>query len=453
MKITTKARLLAFLTSSSERVILAKGTVSSFLIQGGFAGLSFFLAAVLARLLGPEGYGAYANAIAWVGILGTVATFGFGSILVRDVAIKRSQHRWEELKGFLQYSDRFVLFFSIFLVLIVIVVGGVIFFSPDKEPMRLSLWIASLLIPLSALATLKQSATRGLEHITHSMVPDLIIRPILIGVGIWIIYYFLPGSINAPTTILISVGAAAITFGLSSFWLQSFLPLELNGVQPNYQARIWLGAAFPMLVYGGLQIIISQTSTVLLGIQSSAQNVGLFSVAYRLSYLLTFFLGAVHIVIGPVMARLNANCEKERLQKILTLTVRVSFLLTLLLSMVFLFAGDYILAIFGPEFIKARATLNILVLANLVDVASGSPSLLLAMTGREKIVAVVFILIALINVMLNGLLISLYGFEGAAVAYLISMLLSRSITAIYALKNLQLNTTIFFISKRDGLLG
>jgi O-antigen/teichoic acid export membrane protein len=64
-----------------------------------------------------------------------------------------------------------------------------------------------------------------------------------------------------------------------------------------------------MLVYGGLQIIISQTSTVLLGMQSSAEDVGLYAVAYRLSYLLTFFLGAVHIAMGPVMARMYANVE------------------------------------------------------------------------------------------------------------------------------------------------
>ena len=447
MKFPNKKELFSFLESTSNRATLTKGTAGSFLIQGGFAGLSFAIATLLARLLGSQGYGAYANAMAWVGIFGTIASFGFGSILVRDVAILRSQKQWADLKGFLRYSNRFVLFFSILLVLVILVIARVIYSAPDKEMMRSSLWVASLLIPLSALATLNQSTTRGLERVVHSLLPDLIIRPMLILMGILIIYYILPGDLNSLVAMGISVFAAAITLGLSSIWLKGFLPLEVNQAHPNYKIRVWMGAAFPMLVYGGLQIIISQTSTVLLGTQSSAEDVGLYAVAYRLSYLLTFFLGAVHIAMGPAMARLNAKGEKERLQRILTLIVRVTFLLTLLLSLVFLFASNHILAVFGPEFIAAKAALGILILGNLLDVASGSPTLLLVMTGHERSVAVIFAFISFINIVLNLWFISSYGFIGAALASVISLFLSRCIMVVYSVMTLQLNPTIFSFSK------
>ncbi len=449
MKFPNKKELFSFFNSTSNRAILTRGTAGSFLIQGGFAGLSFVIATLLARLLGPQGYGAYANAMAWVGIFGTIASFGFGSILVRDVAILRSQKQWADLKGFLRYSNGFVLFFSIVLVLVILVVAWVIYAAPDKKLMRSSLWIASLLIPLSALATLSQSTTRGLERVVHSMLPDLIIRPVLILISLLAVHYIFPGDLNSLVAMGISVIAAAITLGLSGIWLKGFLPSEVNQVHPNYKVRVWMEAAFPMLVYGGLQIIISQTSTVLLGMQSSAEDVGLYAVAYRLSYLLTFFLGAVHIAMGPVMARMNANGEKERLQRLLTLIVRVTFLLTLLLSLVFLFANTHILAVFGPEFIAAKAALGILILGNLVDVASGSPTLLLVMTGHERSVAVIFSIIAVISVFLNLLLISSYGFIGAALASAVSLFLSRCIMVIYSIMVLQLNPTIFaFLKKR-----
>jgi O-antigen/teichoic acid export membrane protein len=434
----------------SIRDQLIKGTASSFIIQIGFAGLSFITAVVLARLLGTESYGAYANAMAWVGIFGVFASFGFGSLLVRDVAILRSQGDYAELKGFLRYSNSFVFGFSIFLGLVVLVIARITYYSPDKEIMRQSLWIASLLIPLTALTSLKQSATRGLEHIAHSMLPDLIIRPMLILACVIAIYYFWPGGLNALTAMAISVLAAFITFSLSSFWLQGFLPVEVSQVQPKYKVRVWLTAAFPMLVYVGLQILIAQTSTVMLGLERSAEDVGLFAVAFRVSTLLTFFMGAVQSVLGPMMARLHANGEKKRLQEILTLTVRVSFLLTLLLSLVILFGSDYILSVFGSKFIIAKVALGILILGNLIDIASGSPALLLVMTGHERSVAIVFTIIAFVNVLLNALLISPYGFEGAAVASIISLILSRLILSIYALNNLHLNTTIFsFLSFRS----
>jgi len=70
---------------------LIKGAVGSLVLQVGFAGSAFFNALVMARVLGAGGYGAFANAMAWVSLLTIPATFGFGILLVRDTAIYRSQ--------------------------------------------------------------------------------------------------------------------------------------------------------------------------------------------------------------------------------------------------------------------------------------------------------------------------------------------------------------------------
>ena len=63
-KITNKINLLAILTTNTERAIIVRGSASSFLIQVGFAGLSFITTTVLVHLLGLDGYGAYSNAVA-----------------------------------------------------------------------------------------------------------------------------------------------------------------------------------------------------------------------------------------------------------------------------------------------------------------------------------------------------------------------------------------------------
>jgi len=97
------------LQSGSLRAHLIKGATGSFALQIGFAGFAFLNAIVLARVLGAEGYGAFANAMAWVSLLTIPATFGFGTLLVRDVAIYRSQGQWVLLKGLLRFSNHFVL--------------------------------------------------------------------------------------------------------------------------------------------------------------------------------------------------------------------------------------------------------------------------------------------------------------------------------------------------------
>ena len=99
------------------RAHLIKGAAGSFVLQVGFAGFAFLNAIILARVLGAEGYGTFANAMAWVSLLTIPATFGFGILLVRDTAIYRSQGKWGLLKGLLRFADRFVLVLSIILAL------------------------------------------------------------------------------------------------------------------------------------------------------------------------------------------------------------------------------------------------------------------------------------------------------------------------------------------------
>ncbi len=69
-------------SGSRLRSHLIKGAAGSFVLQVGFAGLAFFNAIVLARVLGASGYGTFANAMAWVSLLTIPATFGFGILLV-----------------------------------------------------------------------------------------------------------------------------------------------------------------------------------------------------------------------------------------------------------------------------------------------------------------------------------------------------------------------------------
>ena len=79
--------------TNSLRAQIINGTASGFLIQIGFAGLSFITTIVLVRLLGSEGYGAYSNAFAWVNILASLGLFGFNSLLLRDMAILKAQNK------------------------------------------------------------------------------------------------------------------------------------------------------------------------------------------------------------------------------------------------------------------------------------------------------------------------------------------------------------------------
>ena len=428
--------------TGSLRSHLIKGATGSFVLQVGFAGFAFLNAIVLARVLGAAGYGAFANAMAWVSLLTIPATFGFGILLVRDVAIYRSQEKWGLLKGLLRFSNRFVLGVSVLLALMAAAVAGVLFSATEQSTLRLTIWFALPLVPIFALYNLRESAIRGLEYVIRARLPSMLIRPGLLLAGIGVIYLFLLRYLSALSAMAVNVGAGLIALGMGIFWIRRLLPREVHAAKAEYVCHFWLKSAFPMLVYGGMQIVLGQTDIVMLGAIRGAEAVGLYAAASKVAYLLVYPIYASEVILAPVISRLFANSEVDRLQKILTRAVSISFLVALPIGCFFILTGDYILLLFGVKFISAKNALAILSVGRLFEVALGSSALVLGMTGRERTVAFFIGSASILNIILNAFLIPLFSIQGAAIASMISLLLAKGSMAIFALKKPRIATFI-----------
>ncbi|MCA9915928.1 MAG: oligosaccharide flippase family protein, partial [Anaerolineae bacterium] len=70
----------------SFRQRLSRNTFALLLSNAGGALLSFLLSVLIGRVLGSDGLGVYAAALAWVLPLSMVAEFGLGTLLTREVA-------------------------------------------------------------------------------------------------------------------------------------------------------------------------------------------------------------------------------------------------------------------------------------------------------------------------------------------------------------------------------
>lgn len=431
------------LNTDNLRSHLLRGAAGSFVVQIGFAGLSFINALVFARMLGPEGYGAYANAIAWVTMIVIPASFGLGTSLIREVAIYYSQKEWASLKGILRFANSFVIALSVLFAIIYIIVTGMIFSKADQMILRSCLWIAAPLIPLFALIGLNEASLRGLEYVVRARIPNMIIRPGFLLAGVIIVYVLWPDRLDPQLAMVVNVGTSILAFTIGLIWLRNRLPANLKFVLPQYEVKSWLVLAFPMLIYGGMQVALGQAGTIVLGALSGAKDVGLFAASSRLAYFLTFVTISFETILAPIMARLYKNGEIKRLQNILTRAVRISFLAVLPLGLIMIIANKTLLSIFGSEFNDADIALNILVIGRLIDIALGSGALALAMVGYERTVAKTFAGMFVINVFLNIALIPQFGLNGAAFASIVCVIITDFLLSIFAMKKAGLKVTIF----------
>ncbi len=436
-------------TNSSLRSHLTKSALGTFLLKVSSVGLGFLTSLFLARMLGAKGYGAYAYAMAWVGLLGVPATLGFHQLLVRNVAIYHTQKKWGLLHGLLSFSNRLVLIASIILMTGAALLGWVLLSSKNNSSMLSALWIALLALPFLALTQLRQAAMRGFQQIIRGQLPEALIRPLLFLITVAGVYLFFRQYVSVPLVVAVNVVATIIAFAVGAYWLQKAIPNKAKTAKPQVEARVWVSSAVPLLLVAGIQMVNFQIDIILLGAFKDAQQVGVYAVVKRIADLISFPLLAVEISIAPSIASLYATGQIIRLQKMISKSAKLLLTISLPIAVLLITFNKPALSLFGSDFTKGAFALMVLSIGQLMNAAFGPVGQLAIHTRHEKGTAVVVGLGAMINVILNVFLIPRWGVVGAAVATTVSLISWNLLLTVFVYKQTGIVSTAFNFMKFD----
>jgi O-antigen/teichoic acid export membrane protein len=381
--------------------------------------LALLTAVWLGNLLGVEGYGIYAYGIAWANVLVAPAALGLDRFVVRGVATYRAADDRSALVGLLRFASRAVLAASLIVGAAALVVGAVVL----PGDVRTTFLLSTALIPLFALTLVRQAAMQGLRHVVLGQMPEFLLRPalLLLGIGACVLiggWASEPAGIMAATLV-----ASVLSFAVGTAMLLSHLPADLARVKATIQTRRWLRAALPMMLIGGIWLLNPYVSSVILGSLSGGTDVGLFTVASRAAALVLLPLWAVNAALSPRIAGLAApegsslaGRGPEALQEMATRGSRLALAAALPIAAALVLFREPLLGIFGGDFSGAALPLSVLVAGQLVNVATGPSQPLLLMTGHERTAAWVVGAGVALNVGLNFLAIGLWGLNGCAIA-------------------------------------
>ncbi|MFZ2267597.1 MAG: flippase [Azonexus sp.] len=406
-----------FLDGEERRQVVHAGFVV-FMVKTFGLLISLATAMLLARTLGPEGYGSYAYVLSVVALICIPAQFGLPRLVLRETAKAQARCDWAILKGIWYWSALVVLLLSILLVL-----GSEITvrFLADHFPEQQLLTFAwgLLLIPFLSLGALRAAALIGLRRIVQGQISEMLLRPTLLASFIVIYLMLVPAGGLFPVDVMqFHVLAAAIAFLISTIQLRNARPPEFDAsVLPKYQHRIWLAGMFPLVLVDGVQLVFSKADTLMLGWLGSASDVGVYAVALYGSMLIAFGLQVVNVVVAPQFARLHAKGERASLQRLVVFSTRVSVVCALPMVLIIYFWGERLLSFFfGVSFARGAEALTILALGQLVNASMGSVALLLTMTNHERDVVKAIAISTAVNIGLNLILIPILGINGAATA-------------------------------------
>ena len=382
--------------------------LASFVSLGGGVILSRIVAfvgtAYLARTLGTYAFGIVGFATALTAFLALGLRMGFEPIGAREVARDReAASRLAVGVGLLRLAIAFVG--------LAILTSIALFLDRPPEVRHVIVLTGLLLIPW---ALDPRWVYRGLAR--NRWVGFSMVLAQVVYVAILLVMVKSPEDVFwAPLALFVGETIAMIFLALPLLWSGS------GGVDWN---RAWgvLRSSGLLVTSGLLGALIRTTDIVLIAMLLGEAQVGIFSAAYRVCYLILAIAVSLHSAYQPRVARVSLTDLSEIRQ-----TTFQAFEAAASLAIPFV-VGGWILAtpilthLFGPAFAGGRDAFRLLLLAMGMFFLHGIYFHILVAFDRTRPELVIRGSAAGLNLMLNLFLIPRFGIEGAAVATVLAEL-------------------------------
>ncbi len=421
---------------------LAKDTIVALIIQVTGLVLIYLVQIFLAQWMGKTEYGIYEYVMSWSLLLAIPAELGLPMTVLRLLPEYQLKQDWGKLHGLVRGSWLLALLNSLLLILlatgIILVINhyhSFVYATPLLFGMGLVL--------LQVLVRFQQETGRAMEDILTAFIPSQIVFPILLLCGGFVLL-----QINHSLTSLSMIGIATLMFlvvVVSQFGLLwQKLNKEYKPATPVYAYREWLGIAVVLLIQQASFAILSQIDTVMIGSFIGPEAAGIYNAAVKTAAWTSFVLQIVNMVAAPVFTTLYAQGDIQGLQKTVSRVTNWIFFPTLAISLFLMLFSQPILSLFGSDFIEASWSLKILVTGQMINALCGSVAILMIMTGHQKKSLPVVVCSALINVVLNAILIPLFGIAGAAIATSFTMIVWNVWLGILVIKYIGVRPSILY---------
>ncbi|MGQ4659016.1 lipopolysaccharide biosynthesis protein [Lysobacter sp. F6437] len=442
------SRARNYLAGPGLGALLVKAVLGSAGIRIAGMGFGFLVGVQLARGLGVAGYGVYGIAMSIIALLTVPTEFGLPQLLTREVASAQVTCNWTKVRGVLHWASRAVS--KISLAIAVSVVAWLLIADRGIEsPLGRTLLSGLLLVPLVAQGNIRSATLRGLQHIVKGQLPDALFRPAL-----YSLLLFLMSLLVVPLSPAIAMGlgsvSAAFALVIATLMLRTTMPEQAAASGVVIDARGWWADALPLALTEGMRVLQSHLVILLLGIMSTVAIVGVYRVASSVTLLVAMPVTLFNLVSAPIIARLYAEGDYRRLQRLLASVAVGMTLCILVLILPFFVVGDVMLGrIFGDDFSSANTTLLILGVGVLSNGLFGANSVLLNMTGHQaRVTRASAISLTLLVVVLPPL-VWFFGIIGAAVGSSLAMTAWNFLMWRDALRLLTINSCLGAIFIRE----
>jgi O-antigen/teichoic acid export membrane protein len=404
--------------------------------------LTLLTSIVLARGLGPAGYGQYSFVLAVISLLSLPVGSGLAQLVTREVAKYHHDEEWGQFRGLIHRARQWIIIVSAVIagIIVLLAAHNALWAVDDRWTL---LFLGTLMLPLLGLNSLQSATLRGLGNVFYAQLPEMSARP---GLNLVLAGGLLASGMLNPASALVSqVAATALAFGLGAWFLWRMKPAEVDQALPHYQHFEWGRALMPFFLLAAVGTLNGQLGILALGWLGTNEDVATFKVAVSGAMLVMSSLSIVNMVIGPHITRAHRDNDLLRLQRFSRQSARAALAVSLPFAVLLIFFGGPIIEILYGGAYRSTATLPLAILAfgQLVNVAFGSVGLFLTMCGFERDTLIGQTSALLVNFIAAALLIPYLGAVGAALSVVIGIVVWNVILTIRFLQRLGFRPSAF----------
>lgn len=402
---------------------IAKGAGIGF--TGSFIGmaLGYLSMIVIARLLDPSDYGLILLGFAGMSIATTLAMVGLPTGVQRYVSFCKGKGDEGRIKGTILGAVKISFPLSLITAFLLFSCADWISMHVLQEPnLAPILKIFSIAIPFFVLSSNFIAATIGFQDLRYKVyVNDLFMNVVkLAAIVIFLVMGF--GVLGATW------GWALALIGmpfLSLYFLEKkVFPVFSSKIKSVPMEKEIFSFSWPLIFAGVAGFLRDWTDTIMLAYFLTASSVGIYNVALPTAGLLRILGKSFSTIFMPVITELYAKNREEELKRVYATVTKwvISLVLPGFLLMA-LFSETIIRIIFGVKYVDGATALSILALGFSIYCVFGIANSVIWAYGKTKLIMVGSFIGAGMNVVLNFLLIPIYGINGAAVATGLSIIL------------------------------
>lgn len=371
--------------------------------------LGLILLIYAARILGAAEYGKFTFALAFVSLFVIFHDFGLPAIIIREFAKEKEQ------------KEDFYSIFSLKILLglgsFVLILLSSLFITSDPDIRKLILILAIFSL-INGFTTIFYAFFQARQKMEYQSWLEILQFSLISGLGLYVLFNF-PSVENLSYGYLLASAVALIS-------VLFFFHFKIFHLKITWRKSVWkklLIMSWPLALTGLFGLLYSYTDSVMLGYRGMITETGWYNAAYKIVMASLIPMGLISASFYPVLSKFFKE-SKEKFQSAWDYQLKIMILFALPLTVGgIILAPKIIYSFYSLDFTPSILAFQILIAtAGLIFISKPFNDVMI-ICNQQKITFWIALFGALVNIILNLILIPKYSLYGAAWATVVTYVL------------------------------